>query len=336
MGNEIICISVIVPIYNGSLLISRCIESIIAQKGIFNIEIIVIDDGSTDNSLKIVKEIVKLKKSERVTFQVITQENKGVAFSRNIGIRNAHGKYLAFLDVDDYWLDSFLIRTVSFLELASSAVAVSVGQIHKIFGNVEYICPSKDTNTTIINENGCMLTDFYQFWYKYNHVCTGSVLMRTEIALLTGGQRNDLKITEDLEFWAYLATYGYWGYIEEILFVSDGYRLTNKIGWLNKYQKRWSAAPTVEKWEQRIVHRFKQQLPEYYILLRGKIASNLIYSMILSDRVELALSTLKKYLKELPWSKLIIVLRVFSINKILWGIICFILKKREYNRRISY
>lgn len=90
-------ISVIVPIYNTKDYLVRCIESIINQT-YKKLEVILVDDGSTDGSDEICREYSK--KDDRVVF--IRQENSGVVEARNNGIRNAHGKYIAFVDSDDY------------------------------------------------------------------------------------------------------------------------------------------------------------------------------------------------------------------------------------------
>lgn len=88
-------ISVIVPIYNAELTIKRCVESIINQS-YKNIEIILVNDGSTDSSKEICEEII----DERIT--LINQNNMGVSHTRNTGIKHATGKYICFIDSDDY------------------------------------------------------------------------------------------------------------------------------------------------------------------------------------------------------------------------------------------
>lgn len=91
-------VSVIVPVYNLSEYISSTLDSIINQD--FNcFEVIVIDDGSTDDSLEIINE--KLSKS-LIEYKVIHQENSGVSSARNRGIKEARGDYLVFVDGDDY------------------------------------------------------------------------------------------------------------------------------------------------------------------------------------------------------------------------------------------
>lgn len=90
-------ISIIVPIYNSEKSLSKCIESISNQSYI-NLEIILINDGSSDRSLEICKSYAK--KDERII--IIDQENSGVSSTRNVGIRKASGKYIQFVDSDDF------------------------------------------------------------------------------------------------------------------------------------------------------------------------------------------------------------------------------------------
>lgn len=90
-------ISIIVPIYNSDKYLFRCINSLIKQS-YQNLEIILIDDGSTDNSKKICNYF--LKKDKRIKFFI--KSNGGVSSARNLGLLNAKGDYIAFVDSDDY------------------------------------------------------------------------------------------------------------------------------------------------------------------------------------------------------------------------------------------
>ena len=95
-------ITVIINVYNGEKFIKKCLENIINQT-YKNLEILVVNDGSTDNTLSICQEI----KDNRI--RIINQENKGLSLSRNVGIDNSNGEYLFFIDVDD-WIDEDTIE----------------------------------------------------------------------------------------------------------------------------------------------------------------------------------------------------------------------------------
>lgn len=90
-------VSVIIPVYNTEKYLRECLDSVTGQS-LKDIEIICINDGSTDNSLEILKEYEKL--DDRIT--VISQENSGLSITRNNGIKLANGKYIYFIDSDDY------------------------------------------------------------------------------------------------------------------------------------------------------------------------------------------------------------------------------------------
>ena len=96
-------VSVIIPIYNSQKNLKECLNSVINQT-LKDIEIICIDDGSTDKSLKITKDFAK--NDNRII--ILTQQNKGAGSARNLGIEKASGDYLAFLDSDDFYDISFL------------------------------------------------------------------------------------------------------------------------------------------------------------------------------------------------------------------------------------
>ena len=92
-------VTIVVPVYNSQDFIRECIESIIQQKmDISQIEVLLIDDGSTDNSGKICQEFAK----KYANISYIYKENSGVSDTRNTGIKRAQGKYIMLLDSDDY------------------------------------------------------------------------------------------------------------------------------------------------------------------------------------------------------------------------------------------
>ena len=93
--------SVVIPVYNKAPYIARTLTSVLAQN-FDDYEIIVVDDGSTDDSMQ------KLRQVQSPKIRIIRQENQGVAVARNTGILAAQGEYIAFLDADDAWLPEYL------------------------------------------------------------------------------------------------------------------------------------------------------------------------------------------------------------------------------------
>lgn len=117
-------VSIIIPAYNREKYIGRAIDSALVQS-FQNFEIIIVDDGSTDNTKKALTPYLK---DERIKY--IFQKNQKVGKARNNGIKNSVGKYIALLDSDDYWIDNDkLKKQTDFLEKNYDYVLVSGGII---------------------------------------------------------------------------------------------------------------------------------------------------------------------------------------------------------------
>jgi GT2 family glycosyltransferase len=110
-------VSIIVPLYNKAPYVRRALESIFAQS-YTDVEVIVVDDGSTDGGPAIVESFGNAAR-------LIVQANAGPGAARNAGIREAHGSLLAFLDADDEWLPGYLERSVALLERDPAAASVT-------------------------------------------------------------------------------------------------------------------------------------------------------------------------------------------------------------------
>jgi glycosyltransferase involved in cell wall biosynthesis len=112
-------VSVIIPAYNVESILSRAVESALTQDPPPH-EIIVINDGSTDNTASVAKRY-----GDRIRY--IEQTNQGQGPARNAGLSVCSGEYIGFLDADDYWLPGFIKATTEFLEKNPAAIAVSTG-----------------------------------------------------------------------------------------------------------------------------------------------------------------------------------------------------------------
>ncbi len=110
-------VSIIIPVYNVEQYLSQCLDSILNQT--FNdFECICINDGSTDNSLSILCEYAA--KDNRI--KIIDQKNKGLAYTRNVGIKNSIGQYLLFVDSDDWLTKDCLYKSFNKIKETSSDV----------------------------------------------------------------------------------------------------------------------------------------------------------------------------------------------------------------------
>jgi glycosyltransferase involved in cell wall biosynthesis len=113
-------VSVIIPVYNVEKYLSQAVESVVAERASGLLEIILVEDGSSDNSLEIAEKL-KEKYAELIQlYRHPNGENRGAGASRNLGIQKAHGEYICFLDADDYWLPDRLKEAVSLLESDAS------------------------------------------------------------------------------------------------------------------------------------------------------------------------------------------------------------------------
>lgn len=122
MNNELV--SVIVPCYNGEKDIGRCLNSIINQT-YNNLEIIVVDDGSKDDSKSIIKKYEK--KDKRVHY--FYKENGGLSSARNYGIDNSKGKYLVFIDSDDYVSNKYVEKL--YFSIKENKTSISICDIKR-------------------------------------------------------------------------------------------------------------------------------------------------------------------------------------------------------------
>lgn len=169
-------ISVIIPVYNSEKYLKKCVLSIIEQIYI-NIEIILIDDGSSDSSGKICDDFSLI--DNRI--KVYHQNNKGVSNARNFGIRQAKGKYLIFIDSDDYCnkdlistLYRDIIKTNSQLSICGYFLE-NEGVVFKEYNeNYKKLLTSKELFTELLKEEGFQ-------GYLWNKLLSAEIIKRNNI-----------------------------------------------------------------------------------------------------------------------------------------------------------
>ena len=162
-------ISVIIPIFNSDKYISSCLNSIINQT-LKNIEIICIDDGSTDESLKIVENYSNF--DERII--LISQKNEGSGIARNKGIKKSKGKYIAFMDSDDLYPNEFTLELLLTKAIENKAIICGGGLkyfIHKNNRTKIYESKLYFQKEGMINYNEYQCDyGFTRFIYKNNFI----------------------------------------------------------------------------------------------------------------------------------------------------------------------
>ncbi len=159
-------ISVIIPTYNRGHLINRAIQSILNQS-YKDFEIIVVDDGSIDNT----KEVIESFRDERIRY-IHYKENKGANAARNIGIRAAKGDYIAFQDSDDEWLPQKLEKQIKILKDAPSDVGLVYTSFWRIMNDRRLYIPPKE----IKPKEGYIHINLL----KGNFISTQTMLLRKE------------------------------------------------------------------------------------------------------------------------------------------------------------
>lgn len=313
--------SVIIPTFNAAVSLVRCLESVFQQTYTHR-EVIVVDDGSTDDTADVL-----LKYANRVTY--VSQENLGPSAARNHGLNLARGDLVAFLDADDYWLPDFLSRCIEFFEQYPEAIAVSTGQ--RIFRwNGQSVINPPLLRDDPEKHGSRLLPDFFSFWAAQDHIRTGSCVIRKSLIDRAGFMRGDLRMGEDLEYWGYLATFGIWGFIPEVLWVGDGTSCAAAQGWLTKNLQRRKACPTVEEWQKRIAPRLEGVDWEGFRVVRGRVAQTFAYAKLLGGDIPGARHITQRYGPDFPVNVVSRIFRWFApLRLTAWRILSLLLLLHE-------
>ena len=192
-------ISVIVPIYNSEAYLNKCIDSLINQTK-KDIEIILINDGSTDASDKIIKSY----KDKRIKYY--KNKNKGIGYSRNFGIDKSNSKYIMFLDSDDY-LDIHACEEL-YKKIEKDKSDVVVSDFIKSHNGTEEIIKINDFKKTNLDKNSNILLDINLS--PWNKIYSSKLI-----------KDNNIRFPEDIKY-------------EDVLFVLNCLDKAKSISKLNK------------------------------------------------------------------------------------------------------
>ncbi len=184
-------VSVVMSVFDGSHFLPEALDSILGQS-FCDFEFVIIDDGSTDNSLAILESYKLTDKRIRL----FVQRNMGLISSLNRGCRLARGKYIARMDADDIAVKDRFAKQVDFME-ANPGIGVVGGAVQMIDANgtplrvVRYPESNRDLQRALIQSN--------VFWHP-------TVLLRADVFKSVGGYRN-LLCAEDYDMWLRIAEY---------------------------------------------------------------------------------------------------------------------------------
>ena len=213
-------LSVIIPLYNKAPYIRKALESVLAQT-YTDYEVIVVDDGSTDDSARIAEEYIReVKGAENsgaetnaynlspINYKLIRQANSGVSAARNNGVAQAAGDYIAFLDADDWWEPTYLERMAQLIEDYPEAGLYACNYVYYKPGKTHV---ALDIPTGYINypkayyEGGAM------------PVWTGAAIMHRTVFDEMGGFPLGIKLGEDFLLWAKTAMHYPVAFLNEAL-----------------------------------------------------------------------------------------------------------------------
>jgi len=202
-----ILISIIIPMFNLEKFIVETINSVLNQETTLPYEIIVIDDGSTDNSYNIVQQISEKNKNISLFTNKLT---KGVSGSRNTGLKNAQGEWIAFLDGDDIWDINTINKKMSIAKKYPDIEFISSGYIDWFYQekksnsirdqlNVKPFIKNTNENHFILESPVNSLLDCHQL------ICTDTVFVKNQLVQKTGLFNEIYKMSEDRDYWLRLA-----------------------------------------------------------------------------------------------------------------------------------
>ena len=208
VGGTDVTLSVIIPSFNTAEFVVAAVESILSQT-FKRLEVIVVDDGSTDCSLQQLERI----NDPRLT--IITQPNRGLAGARNTGILFARGKYIGLLDSDDVWYAQKAEKQLAVME-TNPAIGLTFSYSAYLDEN------GAPTGQLLISH--CMQPTARQLALR-NHIGNGSTpIIRRECFEKVGMFEESLKALEDQEMWVRIAAEGSWK-VQLIPEALTGYRV---------------------------------------------------------------------------------------------------------------
>lgn len=183
-------ISAIIPSYNYAAFVSRAMESVVRQT--HACELVVVDDGSTDDTKERVRE--QMRRSDGIEVRYVKQSNAGPSAARNHGARLARGDWIAFLDADDYWYDDKLERQIRF--------AARYPQAGLYFGGVEIENAQGRLRRVLPLSEGYLETNAL---LRENWIPSPTPLLNKELFFQAGAFDESRRLAEDWDMWLRLS-----------------------------------------------------------------------------------------------------------------------------------
>jgi len=195
-------VSVIIPTFNRGYCLEESIRSVL-QQSFVDFELIVVDDGSTDNTSELVARFPAVK-------LIRLEKNRGVSFARNRGMVEAQGDCIAFLDSDDLWEKDKLASQVKWIERG----------FHAVYTDEIWIRNRVRVNP--MNKHRKYSGDIFRYCLPLCIVSPSSVLLRAEVLREVGGFDESMPVCEDYDLWLRIAKHYPFHFIAEKLIVKRG------------------------------------------------------------------------------------------------------------------
>lgn len=186
-------ISVVIPLYNKEKSIAQTLESVLAQT-YTDFEIIVVDDGSTDNSFEVVRSAIQpLTHSSHI--RLISKDNGGVSSARNRGIQEAKGEYIALLDGDDQWDKEYLTEQVKMINDFPKAAMWGIN-----FAELNQGKLIRKLETGLPDGYRGYVENYFQMPTRVSDLfCSSSVVIRKDVFERVGMFDERLRYSEDID-----------------------------------------------------------------------------------------------------------------------------------------
>ncbi len=223
-------VSCVVPVFNRAATIRRAVESVLAQD-YRPLELIVVDDGSTDATPEILVTLEEEACKRAIPLRRIRQENRGVSAARNTGIRLARGAWIALLDSDDAWAPTKLTRQMA---LHAECPNLALSQTREI-----WIRNGVRVNPPARFEKG--EGNLFPLCVDHCAISPSSVLIRRDLFEEVGFFDEDYPACEDYEFWLRLSAHWEVGLVREPLMIRYGGhadQLSSTVEALDRYRIR--------------------------------------------------------------------------------------------------
>ncbi len=195
-------ISVIIPTYNRAELLKPTLDSVL-QQSFKDFEIIVVDDGSTDQT----EQLLLSYKGKINCFKI---ENSGQSYATNYGIHHAKGEYIALLDSDDLWDENFLQTSIN--------VLIANGSYDFCYCNYSYFDEDKIISEKYLPEDKQISGNLFSKVLEGTFVCTGSYLIKKSDIIQIGLFDTSLPVVSDWDIWLRISYHLKGVYIDESLF----------------------------------------------------------------------------------------------------------------------